>query len=157
MDYQWSALWVAKGRPKRKLRKKYSWNAVAAEREINGDDAQLELINCFQGNSLHGFHWNLWEFLLKSQGFSLHSFFLTFLPFPEWEESTWVDVYFGYTCTGDFKEWGVNYYSRSKESSLNMLESLPEVNTEKKFMQCVFTGAVNNFYNTSNKNKSGPL
>lgn len=43
---------VARGRPKRKLRKKYSWNAVAAEMEINGDDAQLELISCFQGNKV---------------------------------------------------------------------------------------------------------
>lgn len=35
-----------------KLRKKFSWNAVAAEREINGDDAKLELINCLQGNKI---------------------------------------------------------------------------------------------------------
>lgn len=34
--------------------------------------------------------------------------------------------------------------SRSKESSPNMLESLPEVNMENNFMQRVFTGAVNN-------------
>lgn len=116
MDYEWSAPSVARGRPKRKLRKKYSWNAVAAEREINGDDAQLELINCFQGNEVSMDSTETWEFLLKSQGFFLHSLFITFLPFPEWEETTWVDVYFGYTYTGDFKEWGVNYYPAEARS-----------------------------------------
>lgn len=33
---------------------------------------------------------------MRPKGFSLHSFFITFLPFPEWQESTWVDAQFGY-------------------------------------------------------------
>lgn len=41
---------------------------------------------------------------MRSEGLSLHSFLISSLPFPEWEESTWVDVQFGYTYAWGFKE-----------------------------------------------------
>lgn len=94
-----------------KLRQKYSWNAVAAESEINGDDAQLELINRLQGNKISmdsteiygSFSWSLRVSL------SIPSSLLSSLSQSGRRVLGWM-FSLGTHNTGDFKEWGVNYY-----------------------------------------------
>lgn len=76
---------------------------------------------------------------MRPEGFSLHPFLISFLPFPVWEESICIGAQFAYRCTQGFKELGVNYYLVEARSPASLHQNPCLMSAMERIINNVFS------------------